>query len=1262
MRGFESRKALALLGYLAVQGQPVSRQCIVDLLWGDKSEARGRANLSWVLNRISTLLPDCLQADRHSVQFQRTAPSAGSGQAPSAGSPRLRSGQAGQAPYWLDIEAFEELEAQGDAASLAAAVELYRGELLEGLYLHGCAEFEIWLVGERERWRQRVARVLEALVTHHSQRGERQQSLRFAQRLLALEPWREETHRQVMRLLAYSDQRGAALAQYETCRRVLAEELGVEPAAETTTLYERIQAATPHRHNLPAQPTPFVGREEELAEIVRLLDNPDCRLLTVLGPGGIGKTRLALQVAVSRTEAFLEGVYFVPLAGVGSADFVPSAIADALQFSFSGPQDPRVQLLNYLHGKEVLLILDSFEHLLRCPEPARPELVLSRVEGRSRRVEGEGTKLLVEILQKAPEVKLFVTSRERLNLRWERCFEIGGLEYPASETTEGKELEDYSAVQLFQQTAHQVHQRFSLSARDRSAVARICQLVEGMPLGIELAAAWVRTHTCGEIAGEIERNLGFLAMSRRDAPERHRSARATFEHSWRLLTPSEQRAFMKLSVFRRGFSREAASAVAGASPTILESLMDKSLLRFSPSGRYEMHELLRQYAAEKLVTEPEAQTALRDQHCAYYTGFLQRRETDLIGARVAEALAAIGAEIANVRTAWQWAATQAKIEKIERSLNGLARFYLLAGPFQEGEMLIGMAVEQVRASLDKADKPKRDTQIILSRLRAEQARILNGRGMYGQAITAARAAIDLASLAGETRLAVHPKATGYLQWGEALWRQGDFEAARTQLEQALGLARAASTLRVRLGAHEGSVEALRSVEVESLRSLGNVSVHQGDYPKGRAYYEQSLGISREIGDRRGEADALNNLAIASWDQGDYAEARAYCEQSLRAYREIGDRRGRSRALNNLGDVCIFQGNYAEARAYYEQALRVKREIGDQGGEGVALLNLGEVCIVQGNYAEARAYLEQSLRIFREIGDRRKEAFVLDSLGVVFTDQGDCAEARTYCEQALQTCRQTGDRRSESRVLLNLGYVFHQQGDYARARAHYEQSLGISREIGLGRGKAMALSNLSLLSHHLGDDEAAREFGQQALLIAQEIGDRHVQGRALTRLGHALAGLGHLGQAAEVYQQAMNLRRELCEHNRAMESLAGLARVSLAQGNLPQAQAQVEEILNYLETNTPSTGPSARLRRAQSGRSGQGSGHGLEGTDEPFRVYLTCYHVLRANQDLRAQEILVTAHRLLQEQAAKISDEEMRRSFLENVAAHREIVEEMRTLK
>ncbi len=1089
IRGFRSRKALAVLGYLAVQNQPVPREQLADLFWEDKSETEGRANLSWVLNKIGSLLPGCLQADRHTVQFQRNN------------------------LYWLDVDAFESLAAQREPTALASAVALYRGEFLEGLHLDGCAEFDIWLVGERERWRQRAAAALDELVAYHHQRGEYEQSLHLARRLVSLEPWREETHRQLMQLLARTGQHSAALAQYETCRQALAQELGVEPTRETTALYERIRAAASwRRHNLPAQPTPFVGRERELSQVRKLLDDPACRLLTLIGPGGIGKTRLALQAATARLEAFLEGVYFVSLTEASCIGSLVSAIADALHLSLSS-QDPQAQLVDYVREKQVLLILDGFEHLL--PHPCAQE------------AESESAQLLTEILQKAPEVKLLVTSRQRLDLRWEWCFEVGGLAYPSGPIIHSEEWESYSAIQLFQQIARRVRRDWE---QDRSAIVRICQLVEGLPLGIELAAAWVQTRTCAEIAQEIEGNLGFLATSRQDVPDRHRSMRTIFEHSWLWLTPLEQDILMKLSVFHHGFSRRAAEQVAGAPQAILESLASKSLLRSAPPGRYDMHELLGQYAAEKLAAAPEAQAAMCDRHCAYYLAWLQHHETDLATTDAAKALLAIKTEIENVRAAWCWAAAHTRLDEIERSLKSLARFYALAGPYQEGEAAISLAAEHVRA-LVKSDSPHPAARVILSRLLTEQARFLNDQGMYRQAIAVAQESIALAETAAL-------QAEGYLQWGQALWYQRAYQAAQARLERALALARSAQSLQV-------------------------------------------------------EADALNCLGSICWHLSNYAEARAYIGQALGIFRRLGDQKGESESLMSFGRVCAYQDDYAGARDYFEQALCVFHEIGDRRGESLALVDLGLACNLQGDYTQARSCYQKALGVSREIGDRA----------------------------------------GQSLALINLGYILDQSGDYAEARACYQRTLRLSRETCDRQGQSFALACLCLLSHHLGANEAAREYGQQALRMAQDIGNRHVQGYALTRLGHALAGLEHWGEAADTYRQALTLRRELNQPNLAMEPLAGLARVALAQGDLPQARTHAAEILRHLETGS------------------------LDGTDEPCQVYLTCYHALRATEeDSLAQAILSKAHSLLQERAARISDERLRRSFLENVSVHREIVQ------
>jgi predicted ATPase len=410
-------------------------------------------------------------------------------------------------------------------------------------------------------------------------------------------------------------------------------------------------------------------------------------------------------------------------------------------------------------------------------------------------------------------------------------------------------------------------------------------------------------------------------------------------------------------------------------------------------------------------------------------------------------------------------------------------------------------------------------------------------GDYSAAIAAAQTAINL-SQDEETQ------AAGYLDWGRALTFLGEYETSRTQLGQALSLARE---------------KGVRQVEAYSLRSLGIASWYQGDYAGARAYYEQCLRIFHQIGDLRGESAVLNNLGMVSWSLDDNTGARDYYEQALHIKREIGDRKGESAVLNNLGNIPFSQSDYARARSYYEQSLHIKREIGDRKGEGLTVLNLG----------------------------------------IVFTCLGDYAGARAYCKQALQICREIGDRQNEG----------------------------------------LTLTSLSLLSHYLGDDETALRYNQQALLIAQELGDRANHRHTLTCRGHALAGLGRLDEAADAYRGALDIGREIKKDSRMPDSMAGLARVSLTRGELSQAQEHVGEILSHLETNPT-----------------------LDSTDEPFLIYLTCYQVLHATQNPRAQEVLATAYNLLQEQAAKIPDEATRRLFLGNVAANREIVATYRELQ
>jgi tetratricopeptide (TPR) repeat protein len=421
----------------------------------------------------------------------------------------------------------------------------------------------------------------------------------------------------------------------------------------------------------------------------------------------------------------------------------------------------------------------------------------------------------------------------------------------------------------------------------------------------------------------------------------------------------------------------------------------------------------------------------------------------------------------------------------------------------------------------------------------------------------------------------------------------------------------------------------------------------GDFATCAQAAQEAIRLAQASQDTYLEAQGYHKWAIATWRQGDRQTARSRLQKALELRQNAqgedsspldepgtGPERWHSveaACLTELGTTYFTEGDFANAAAFYTQALALFRAIGDRRSEGAALNNLGIVSGQQGDYAQAGGYFEAALSIFCQIGARLNETNALGNLGIVARGLGDHAQARIYFEQSLHTKRAIGDRLGECVALLNVGIASRHLGDYAGARTYLERSLAIRREIGERRGEGDFLAELTLIFHHLGNDREAQEYGQQALHIAQELGDRHIEGRALTLLGHLSLQQKRLPEAAGAYDQALALRQEIGQPHLAMESLAGLIRVSLARGDLTQAQDQAEEILAYLEANT------------------------LDGTDEPFRIYLTCYRALRANQDRRARDILTTAHSLLQDQAAKIGDEALQRSFLENVAAHRELV-------
>ena len=610
-------------------------------------------------------------------------------------------------------------------------------------------------------------------------------------------------------------------------------------------------------HNLPVQPTLFIGRDAELCELARLLAEPGVRLVSILGVGGMGKTRLALEAGAAQLENYQHGVFFVPLAPLQSVESIVPTMAGNIGFSFYEGGEPRQQLLDYLRHKHMLLILDNFEHLL------------------------EGANLVIEITQTAPRVKVLITSRLRLNLQGEQLFHLSGMDFPDWETPE--DALEYSAVKLFVQSARRVCPGFSLQADDLKYIARICRLVGGLPLGILLAAAWIECLAPAEIAAEIGRSLDFLETDWRDVPDRQRSLRVVFDHSWSLLTQREQDAFKGLSVFRGGFTREAAQQVTGATLRELMGLIDKSLLHRDLSGRYGIHELLRQHAEERLVGSGEA-NELYQRHAEYFLQLAERAEPELRGPMQETWLVFLRYDYDNLRTALAWSLKNEDVSIVLRLVGALADFWFYNGPISEGEKWFSQALTRAEG----VPWPIRAKALtgggMLAFARGYTER---GEQWIRTALAIARQLEDKSLLASSLEL-LSMYATDNPQ---------EYQEGIKFAEEALSIYRELD-----------NKQALALVN----NSLGELMRLMKEYERARMYYEECLDISRQIGNQTREGVALGNLAYCAQYRGDYQQAEKYALDALTLFNYLSLKHGSAWALSILAGPAAAQGNAIRA--------------------------------------------------------------------------------------------------------------------------------------------------------------------------------------------------------------------------------------------------------------------------------------------------------------------------------------------------------------
>ncbi|MEZ4668680.1 MAG: LuxR C-terminal-related transcriptional regulator [Anaerolineae bacterium] len=669
--------------------------------------------------------------------------------------------------------------------------------------------------------------------------------------------------------------------------------------------------------HFPIYATPFVGRAEELQKITSLLRDSACRLLTLTGPGGIGKTRLAIEAAHVQSGTFADGRFFVPLQPLSSSDHIVTAIAEAVEFQFYQGAEPQQQLLNYLREKSVLLVLDNFEHLL------------------------EGVELLSIILTQAANVKIVVTSRETLNLHEEWLYHVQGMRFPATEHADG--VETYSAVQLFTQSARRVRNDFS-PLDERQAVIRICQLVEGTPLALELAAAWLKRLPCREIVTEIERGLDFLENPVRNVPARHRSMRAVLEHSWNALAKTEREVLEKLSVFRGGFQREAAEQIAGATLGTLSALVDKSMLRVDVDGRYDVHELMRQFAEEKLNESASERTQVQDRHSLYYAQFMKQREADVKGRRQLAALKEMETDFENIRASWNWAVERKIYDAINQSLESLRLFCHMQGRFQDGVDLL----ERARPQLETETNP--------------EARLL-----WGKVLTRGIWLLEHQRVITERR-----------------------EMIKTQVQTS-------QTIAQELGDQHEVAFCLWLLGLDSLSH---------DIAAGITYYEQSLAIFSDLNDHFYMAWAADFLGFAHSLLGRVDEQVKFSQQSLDLRRALGDQFGIAGSLLNLADTAITIGQYREAEGYLHEMETIYREIGSRAWMVRIHNYLALLAFQQADFHGAQIQAEEAIAIVIHMGApaymREWVAPVILSLLAAMNE--NYTQSWQFCEQAVQSSR------------------------------------------------------------------------------------------------------------------------------------------------------------------------------------------------------------------------------------------------------------------
>ena len=900
------RKATALLSYLAVTRSRHHRETLATLLWpesGPEAAYSALRNVLWILRQ--TLLTRLLRTDRSTIELVEDE------------------------SLWVDVQRFRDLiagcptsghtgtEACSDCVpALEEAVALAAAPFMEGFMVSTADGFDDWQFAEREALQRELTETLDRLTSFYAGAEDWTAVTAHARRWLRADGLNEACYRRLMRGLAALGRRSEALRCYEECQRTLNHELGLPPEGATTELADLIRhaesepkerPAAPRRTNLPAALTPFVGRTDVIARASRLLTEDQARLVTLVGLGGIGKTSLAMQIGRQLQSRMEDGTFFVPLGAADEVEAVASSIAEAIGLSLSRDKGAHLalELDDYLREREILLILDEVEGIASVGD------------------------LLASLLSTAPRARCLVTSRVPLNVAGETVVSLYGLDYP-DEDAPIESLGEYDAIRLLKVAERQVDSAPTDRQTELRAMARVARLLDGFPLGLEMAGAWRGVFSWREIADRIASNLDFLVHTHRDAPPRHRNLRAVYEQAWGLLSREERTSLCGLAVFHGGFTIEAAERTTDSSPTVLASLAKRCLIRRVDPERYQVHELLRQFSLENLRTVGGDFESAMERHAMYFIGFVEDSFEELKGPGQLARLRRVQRDLPNIRAAWLHAAKTGRAELLRRAAHGLFLYFDMRAHFEEGARAFLDAIRHFDGANDAVaagflcvaygwftqftaeDEPHRWIDEGLSLLDGAEPfsahhALANDIALYARALPSIE---KIRERLGKS-LAYYRDAGD--RWGEALTRDA-LAGAEFGVNAEAGEQLAGESLRLRreIGDHWG--------EALNLATQARFAEMQGKWDLAKVRYHQSQRLSARIAEDLYMAiDAQLSRARIAGRLGEYEEGEGLAEEGLRLAKQVSSRLLVARALVTLGRIAWLRGDLLPARERLDEA-------------------------------------------------------------------------------------------------------------------------------------------------------------------------------------------------------------------------------------------------------------------------------------------------------------------------------------------------------